>query len=104
MVRLRYRYRSCFFAGMRIIRLSGREASVVRAIGFADAALGSEIQDQTRMEPEDVTDVVNSLIAAGFVESIPYCEQVSLAEFPVTSFEVNPAYSHQLRFAVQNRG
>jgi hypothetical protein len=88
---------------MRIIRLSGREASVVRAIGFADAALGSEIQDNTRMEVEDVTDVVNSLIAAGFIESIPYTEQVDLAELPVMSFEVNPAYSQQLRNAVRLR-
>ena len=88
---------------MRIIRLSGREASVVRAIGFAEAALGSEIQDLTRMELEDVTEVINSLLAAGFVESIPYSEQVTMAEFPVTSFELNPGYSHQLRFAIQNR-
>jgi hypothetical protein len=88
---------------MHVIRLSGREASVVRAIGFADAALGSEIQDMTRMEAEDVTDVLNSLMSAGFVESIPYAEEVSVAEFPVTSFEVNPAYSHQLRDAIQMR-
>ena len=88
---------------MRVIRLSGREASVVRTIGFTDAMLGSEIQETTRMELEDVTDVVNSLIAAGFVESLPYAEQVSSIDFPITSFEVNPAYSHQLRFAVQNR-
>ena len=88
---------------MRVIRLSGREASVVRAIGFADAALGSEIQDITRMQPEDVADVLNTLIAAGFVESIPYTEAISLTEFPVTSFEVNPAYSHELRDAIQRR-
>ena len=88
---------------MRIIRLSGREATVVRAIGFADSALGSEIQDMTRMEPQDVTDVLNSLIAAGFVESIPYSEEIALADFPVTAFEVNPAYSHQLRDAIQMR-
>ena len=88
---------------MRIIRLSGREASVVRAIGFADSALGSEIQDMTRMEVEDVTDVLNSLIAAGFVESIPYTEEISMADFPITAFEVNPAYMHQLREAIQQR-
>jgi hypothetical protein len=88
---------------MRIIRLSGREASVVRAIGFTDGILGSEIQDLTRMETEDVTDVLNSLIAAGFVESIPYTEEVQQGELPVTSFEVNPAYSHQLSFAIRNR-
>jgi DNA-binding MarR family transcriptional regulator len=88
---------------MRVIRLSGREASVVRAIGFSDAALGSDIQDVTRMELEDVTDVVNSLIAAGFVESIPYTEEVHRAALPATSFELNPAYAHQLKNAIRMR-
>ena len=62
--------------------------------------LGAEIQDYVRMESEDVTDTLNSLMSAGFVESIPYCEQVDLAEMPVTAFEVNPAYSHQLKEAL----
>ncbi|HEV3394173.1 MAG TPA: hypothetical protein VG103_11775 [Chthoniobacterales bacterium] len=85
---------------MRTIKLSGREATVVRAIGFTNAMLGAEIQDFVRMESDDVTDVLNSLMAAGFVESIPYSEQVQLAEMPVTSFEVNPAYSHELKRAL----
>ncbi len=82
---------------MRTIKLSGREASVVRAIGFANSMLGAEIQDYVRMESDDVTDILNSLMAAGFVESIPYSEQIELAEMPVMSFEVNPAYSHESR-------
>ena len=85
---------------MRTIRLSGREATVVRAIGFTDAVPGADIQDLTRMELEDVTDVLNSLISAGFVESIPFAEQVDLADLASTSFEVNPAYAHQLREAL----
>jgi hypothetical protein len=85
---------------MREVKLTGREASVVRAIGFADAMLGAEIQDYVRMESEDVTDTLNSLMAAGFVESVPYSEQIELAQMPVTSFEVNPAYSHELKKAV----
>jgi hypothetical protein len=85
---------------MRTIKLSGREATVVRAIGFTNSMLGAEIQDFVRMESDDVTDVLNSLMAAGFVESIPYSDQVQLAEMPVTSFEVNPAYSHQLKRAL----
>jgi hypothetical protein len=88
---------------VRIIRLSGREACVVRAMSFSDGTLGSEIQETTRMESEDVTDVLNSLIAVGFVDSIPYSEQIGLAEMPVTSFEVNPAYSHQLKIAIRQR-
>ncbi len=32
------------------------------------------------------TDTLNSFMAAGFVESIPYYEAVQLAEMPVTAF------------------
>jgi hypothetical protein len=72
----------------------------MRAIGFTESMLGSEIQDFTRMESEDVTDTLNGLVAAGFVESIPYHEQVQLAEMPVTAFEVNPAYAQELKRAL----
>ena len=88
---------------MRQIKLTGREASVVRAIGFAESMLGAEIQDHVRMEVEDVTDTLNSLMAAGFVESVPYHDQVQLAEMPVTAFEVNPGYVHELRQALSRR-
>ncbi len=91
---------AAFFGGMRHIKLTGREATVVRAIGFAESMLGAEIQDFTRMEVEDVTDTLNSLMAAGFVESVPYYEEVQLAEMPVTAFEVNPAYVHELKQAI----
>ena len=85
---------------MRTIKLTGREATVVRAIGFAESMLGAEIQDYTRMQSEDVTDTLNSLISAGFVESIPYTEQIQIAEMPVTAFEINPAYTHELKRAL----
>ena len=88
---------------MRQIKLSGREASVVRAIGFTESMLGAELQDHVRMEPDDLTDTLNSLMAAGYVESIPFREQVELAEMPVTAFEVNPSYSQQMRDAIQRR-
>jgi len=85
---------------MRQVKLTGREASVVRAIGFTESMLGAEIQDFVRMESEDVTDTLNSLMAAGFVESIPYSEQIQLAEMPVTAFELNPACTHELKRAL----
>jgi hypothetical protein len=88
---------------MRNIKLSGREASVVRAMGFTESMLGAEIQDYTRMASDDVADTLNGLIAAGFVESIPYVEQIDLAEMPATAFEVNPAYVQQLRQALVRR-
>jgi hypothetical protein len=88
---------------MRSINLSGREATVVRAIGFTETALGADLQDATRMELDDITVTINGLISAGFVESIPYTDSVDLAELPVTSFEVNPAYARELKDALRRR-
>lgn len=86
---------------MRVIKLTGREATVVRAIGFTEAMLGTEIQDHARMELDDITDTLNSLIAAGFVESIPYYDEVPMAETPGTAFELNPAYALELKRALR---
>jgi 2-polyprenyl-6-methoxyphenol hydroxylase-like FAD-dependent oxidoreductase len=91
---------AAFLQPMRCIKLTGREVTVVRAIGFTESMLGTEIQDFTRMEMDDVTDILNGLISAGFVESIPYYEEVQLAEMPVTAFELNPSYVHELKEAV----
>jgi len=88
---------------MREVKLSGREVAVVRAIGFAESMLGAEILDSTHMELEDASDTLNGLIAAGLVETIPYSEQIDLAEMPATAFEVNPAYVHELRQALARR-
>lgn len=88
---------------MRHIKLTGREASIVRTIGFAESMLGAEIQETTHMAPEDVTDTLNSLLSAGFAESVPYYEQVEVAAMPVTAFEINPAYVHELRTALVRR-
>ena len=88
---------------MRHIRLSGREATVIRSIGFTEPMLGAEIQDNTHMEVDDVTDTLNGLMSAGYVECIPYREQVQIAEMPVTSFELNPAYIQELKQALYRR-
>lgn len=88
---------------MRHIKLSGREATVVRSIGFTEAMMGAEIQDCTHMEVGDVTDTLNSLMSAGYVECIPYCEEVQMAEMPVTAFELNPAYVSELKMAIYRR-
>lgn len=88
---------------MRAIKLTGREATVIRSMGFTEALIGAEILDNTRMELEDLTDTLNGLMAAGFVESVPYYDEVQMAEMPVTAFEVNPAYVQELRRAVSKR-
>jgi hypothetical protein len=92
---------AAFLEIMHCIKLTGRELTVVRAMGFAEAMLGAELQDQARMELEDMTDTLNSLMSAGFIESIPYYEEVSMAEMAATAFEVNPAYVQELKRAIR---
>jgi len=88
---------------MRHIKLSGREATVVRAIGVTEAMMGAEIHDYVNMDVEDVTDTLNSLMSAGYVESVPYYDEVQIAEMPVTAFELNPAYVLELKQALYRR-
>lgn len=85
---------------MRHVKLSGRESSVLRAVGFSEGMPGAEIQEVTRMDAEDVTDTLNGLLAAGYVESIPYREQIEQTDMPAMTFEVNPAYAHDLKVAI----
>ena len=87
---------------MREINLTVREASVIKALGFTESKLGNEIQDYTQMQIDDVADILNGLMAAGFVECIPYAEEVQLAEVPVTAFELNPAYAQELKVAIRS--
>ncbi len=84
---------------MRQIKLTGRETTVIRALGFSEAIGGAELQESTRMQPEDVTDTLNGLMSAGFVESTPFYEQVELSAMPGTMFEVNPSYAHEIKIA-----
>ncbi len=89
---------------MRHIKLTGREASVVRChrlyrirAGRGDSGL------HATWKLEDVTDTLNSLMSAGFVESVPYYEEVQMAEMPAMTFEVNPAYVARIEAALYRR-
>ena len=85
---------------MRRIKLSGRERAALKAIGFAEAIPGEQIREHTQIQPEDLVDVLNGLLAAGHVESRPYREQITATEMLATEFEVNPSYVHELRAAL----
>jgi hypothetical protein len=86
---------------MRQIKLSGRERAVVRAIGFAEGMGGEEIREHTRIPAEDLTDVLNALLGAGFVESQPYRDQITTPELATLQFEVNPSYVHEIKGAMK---
>ncbi len=85
---------------MREIKLSGRERTVVRAIGFGLGVSGRVLIEQCAMSPEDLVDVLNGLLDAGFAEVTPTQEHVSVADLETHEFEVNPAYAHQLKSAL----
>jgi hypothetical protein len=86
---------------MRRIKLSGRERAVLKALGFAEAIPGGQLLEHTQIQLDDLTDVLNALLAAGYIESKPYREQVISSETASMEFEVNPAYAHELKGSMQ---
>lgn len=85
---------------MKQIRLSGREAAVVRSIGFGVPLTGAEIMENTRLEAEDLVDILNGLMEAGYAESNPYSETTTLEKLETTEFEVNSSYVHEIKAAL----
>jgi hypothetical protein len=85
---------------MRKIKLSGRERAVIKAIDFANGSTGEAIQEHTRIEAEDVVDILNALLGAGYAEVVPYVESTTVETFRTALFEVNPSYALDLREAL----
>jgi hypothetical protein len=83
---------------MRLLKFSGREVAVIRAIDFATGTLGAEIIVKTRIEPQEALDILNGLMDVGYIETNPpQQEHVERRAFYSTIFEVNPAFVHQLK-------
>ncbi|MGI8957763.1 MAG: hypothetical protein ACR2II_12735 [Chthoniobacterales bacterium] len=82
---------------MRKIKLSGRERPVLKALCFTEAVSGAQVMEHSHIQP----DVLNALLAAGYVERKPYREQVTAEEMPTVEFEVNPSYIHELKSTMQ---
>jgi len=83
---------------MRLLKFSGREAAVLRAIDFATGTEGGEILVKTRLEAPEAVDIINGLIDVGYIETNPPRPgHVEIPGFGETIFEVNPAFAHQLR-------
>lgn len=82
------------------IKLTGRERSVLRYIDWNMGTKGIELLDCTKLEPEDLVDVLNGLMDVGYVEMAPYAEHTDLAGFREKTFEVNPGYALELKAAM----
>ncbi len=85
---------------MKQIRLSGREAAVIRSLGFGLAVSGPELLENTRIAIDDLSDVLSGLMEVGYVESTPFAERTSVEALPTTEYEVNSAYAHELKAAL----
>ncbi len=85
---------------MKNIRLSGREATVIRSLGFGLAMTGPELLEHARLAEEDLVDVLNGLMEVGYVECTPFADQTTIAALPTTEYEVNSAYAHELKTAL----
>jgi DNA-binding MarR family transcriptional regulator len=86
---------------MKLLKFSGRETSVLRAIDFTTGTLGAEIVARTRIEPQEALDILNSLLDAGYIETNPAQQaHVERAAFYWTTFEINPAFIHQLKKSI----
>lgn len=79
---------------MRISKLSGREAAVVRCIEGIAGTSGLEIRQRMHMEIEDLVEILNALVDGGLVETHPMFDQIDASTFDSTMFDINPAYSH----------
>lgn len=85
---------------MKQIKLTGRERSVLRYIDWNSGTRGDELLDLTKLEPEDLVDVLNGLMEVGYVEVVPYAHQTSIETFREKTFEVNPGYALELKAAM----
>jgi hypothetical protein len=85
----------------RPIKLTGREFGVVRAIGFGLGIKGDELCERLQMAPEDLVDVLNTLLDAGFVETASMRENVTSDDYATEDFEVNPSYAGDLKEAMR---
>lgn len=85
---------------MKQIKLTGRERSVLRYVDWATGSSGEELLENTKLEPEDLVDVINALMDVGFMEMVPYAEHTDVETFRQKKFEVNPSYALELKSAM----
>jgi DNA-binding IclR family transcriptional regulator len=74
---------------------------IMRSIGFGLGVTGRELQERTQIAPEDLCDVLNTLLDIGYVETASMKERVSLAGFETETFDINPSYANDLKLAMK---
>jgi hypothetical protein len=85
----------------RIIRLNGREAAVLKSIGFGQGITGQELQERIRMAHDDLSDVLNTLLDIGYAETASMRERITAEDYLTETFELNPSYVADLKEALK---
>jgi hypothetical protein len=85
----------------REIKMNGRELGVMRTIGFGLGLTGAEIQERTQIDPDDLCDILNTLLDIGYLETPTMKERIPFAECAGTTFEINPSYATDLKVAMR---
>jgi hypothetical protein len=93
---------------MKVIKLSGREVAVLRAIEN-EGNTGEELSERTQLGIPDLADILNGMCDVGYVEAyrgnvpLPMLEPLKVAEVATLRFEINPSYAQQLKHATAHR-
>jgi DNA-binding IclR family transcriptional regulator len=85
----------------RQIKLNGRELGVMRAIGFGLGVSGTELHERTQIGPDDLCDVLNTLLDVGYVETTSMKHRVGMDDYATENFEINPSYVSDLKVAMR---
>jgi hypothetical protein len=85
----------------RQIKLSGREAAVLRTVGFGLGVPGNEVAERTQMVPDELVDILNSLLDIGYLETSSMRERVTVEDFGTENFEINPGFAQELKHAMR---
>jgi hypothetical protein len=76
---------------------------MIRVIGFGIGASGEELLETTSYDPAELVDMINGMMNAGFIVTVPYLLEITEDQLRTTQFEINSAYAHELRKALPVR-
>lgn len=87
----------------RQIKLNGRELALLRTIGFGLGVTGVELQERMAMMPDELVDILNTMLDSGYVEVASLKQQITVADLSTETFELNPAFTTDLKEALKRR-
>jgi len=85
----------------RTIKLSGREANVIRSIGFGLGVTGKELLEQLSVPKDELCDLLNTLITAGFVETATMRDSTDMDTLEDETFEINGSFASDIKTAMK---